>query len=338
MSELAVWSLTIPADGEVAVSPANDIRLTNISFGEELPDANGRSVIKLNYIPVTALDEDEEEEEEVPEATTVLTALTAGKIEQTTINLVIKEGNDYSFFNTGKNPVYVTGNYIEDFDQAPSDDEDDSDDEDGYDLREVSSDVEMDPTELEGLDDSDASRFEEVEDIPEPKNAKASKRPRDSDVAEADAQKPPKDKKNKKLKAENGTAVPAEESFDKKEKKKEKKDKAPVTRELPGGLKLHDAKVGTGPEAKKGSRVSVRYIGKLENGSIFDKNTKGKPFQFVIGKGNVIKGWDEGIAGMRAGGERVLTVPPAMAYGKKGVSGIPANATLKFEVKLLEVA
>lgn len=81
----------------------------------------------------------------------------------------------------------------------------------------------------------------------------------------------------------------------------------------------------------------MRYIGKLQNGKTFDSNTKGKPFNFKLGRGEVIKGWDVGLAGMRIGGERRLTIPPNMAYGKQANAGIPANSTLIFDVKLLEV-
>ncbi|KAG2015678.1 peptidylprolyl isomerase, variant 2 [Coprinopsis cinerea AmutBmut pab1-1] len=290
MAEVELWSFVLPGGAEEEISPPADIRVTNAAFGEELPDANGRSVVKLVYEPLSGPDDEDEDEDEEKEdededrelAETVLTALTAGRIEQTTLNVVLKEDRQYVLVNTGKNTVYLTGNYIEQMDEPPydSDEEEYSDEEDAYDLREVSSDVEMDPLELEGLDDldTDASRFEEIEE-PAPKSAKRS---RDSEAEEAPKAK---DKKSKKLKAEDGKAVPVEataEKADKKEKKKEKKEKDTKTKgsnvkELAGGLKIQDSKVGEGPEAKKGSKVSVRYIGKLENGKVFDKNTKGKP-------------------------------------------------------------
>lgn len=85
-------------------------------------------------------------------------------------------------------------------------------------------------------------------------------------------------------------------------------------------------------------KVGVRYIGKLTNGKVFDSNTKGAPFVFRLGGGEVIKGWDVGVAGMNVGGTRKLTIPPALAYGSKGAPpDIPKNAVLEFEVKLLEV-
>ncbi len=106
---------------------------------------------------------------------------------------------------------------------------------------------------------------------------------------------------------------------------------------LASGLLIEDKKTGTGPMAKPGNRVSMRYVGKLQNGSVFDSNTKGRPFSFRLGKGEVIKGWDEGVKGMQVGSERRLTCPPHLAYGKTKLPGIPANSTLIFDVKLLEI-
>jgi FK506-binding nuclear protein len=97
------------------------------------------------------------------------------------------------------------------------------------------------------------------------------------------------------------------------------------------GIVIDDKKIGTGVAAKNGHKLGMRYIGKLTNGKVFDSNTKGKPFTFRLGKGEVIKGWDIGLAGMQVGGERRITIPPGMAYGKKGTPGIPGNSTLVFD-------
>ncbi|GAA95042.1 uncharacterized protein L969DRAFT_95982 [Mixia osmundae IAM 14324] len=111
----------------------------------------------------------------------------------------------------------------------------------------------------------------------------------------------------------------------------------PTKIKLPSGLIIEDTKVGQGPKAVKGKKIGMRYIGRLANGKVFDKNVSGKTFEFKLGKGQVIKGWDEGIAGMQLGGERKLSVPPALAYGRSGTDGIPANAWLNFEVKLVSM-
>ncbi|KAG5436951.1 hypothetical protein PCANB_001361 [Pneumocystis canis] len=101
--------------------------------------------------------------------------------------------------------------------------------------------------------------------------------------------------------------------------------KTSKTKMLEGGVVIEDKVLGKGPQVKDGSRIGVRYIGKLSNGKQFDSNTKGQPFSFVVGKGEVIKGWDIGVKGMSLGGQRRITIPSSMAYGKKAFSGIPGN-------------
>ncbi|MEO8502969.1 MAG: FKBP-type peptidyl-prolyl cis-trans isomerase [Acidobacteriota bacterium] len=106
------------------------------------------------------------------------------------------------------------------------------------------------------------------------------------------------------------------------------------------GLKYEDLKVGDGPTAQVGSTVGMRYTGTFPDGKIFDSNAgaNGQPYVLKVGAHEVIKGWDEGIPGMRVGGKRKLTVPPELAYGERGYPGaIPPNATLIFEVELLSV-
>lgn len=106
------------------------------------------------------------------------------------------------------------------------------------------------------------------------------------------------------------------------------------------GLQYMDEECGSGDEATRGSLVSVHYTGTLEDGEKFDSSLdRGEPFQFRLGEGQVIAGWDEGIAGMRVGGRRTLTIPPELGYGESGAPpAIPPNATLIFEVELLEVS
>ncbi len=106
-------------------------------------------------------------------------------------------------------------------------------------------------------------------------------------------------------------------------------------------LIIEDEKIGTGNEAKSGDTVTVHYVGTLTNGTIFDASRKrgDTGFTFVLGKGEVIKGWDQGVLGMKVGGTRKLTIPSDLAYGNRAVGGvIPANATLIFEVELLNTA
>src|SRR5262249_4376417 len=112
---------------------------------------------------------------------------------------------------------------------------------------------------------------------------------------------------------------------------------APVTTK--SGLKYYDLRAGAGSEAKAGQRVRVHYTGWLVDGKKFDSSVdRGQPFAFNLGVGQVIKGWDEGIQGMKSGGKRQLRIPPELAYGARGFADlIPPNATLIFDVELLGV-
>ena len=117
----------------------------------------------------------------------------------------------------------------------------------------------------------------------------------------------------------------------------------PKVTEMPDGLKYTDSKVGDGAVASPGATVSVHYTGWLDKdgakGAKFDSSLdRGQPFQFTLGAHQVIAGWDEGVAGMKVGGERTLIIPPELGYGARGAGGvIPPNATLIFDVQLLKV-
>jgi len=103
-------------------------------------------------------------------------------------------------------------------------------------------------------------------------------------------------------------------------------------------MKIEDVVVGSGAEATAGKLITVHYTGRLEDGTVFDSSVGRAPFEFVLGAGQVIEGWDKGFDGMKVGGKRTLTIPPEMGYGATGAGGvIPPNATLIFDVELLDV-
>lgn len=360
MTAVAVWSIVLTPGQKETIVPQADLQIKNAALGEKLSDESGRTTVRLTYINPANFDDEEEDEVDhrSPEAeiTTVLCSLTAGKIEQSACDLILESDEEYTFELIGKNTVYLYGNYIDQNANQPpydSDMESDMSDEGAYKLDDVSSDVEVHPDELQGLEDS-VERFEELSDLdedePKAEEPKPSKRPRDDamDTDEQPAEKVSKKKKAKKQKGEDGKAIPVaveekvaepkgEKEEEKKADKKDKKKQKAASKELAGGVKIRDVKTGDGKTAKNGARVSMRYIGKLQNGKIFDQNTKGKPFTFKLGTGDVIKGWDVGVAGMQIGGEREIIVPPAMGYGARKMADIPANSTLIFEVKCLEI-
>jgi FK506-binding nuclear protein len=144
-------------------------------------------------------------------------------------------------------------------------------------------------------------------------------------------------KKNKKKKtqdantSENQSPTAIAESKNKKEPLQ--------TRTFANGMIIQEMVLGKpdGKKATNGKKVAVRYIGKLKNGTIFDSNVSGRPFEFRLGVGQVIKGWDVGVNGMRVGDKRRLTIPPSMGYGSDRVGKIPQNSTLIFDVELVNV-
>lgn len=113
---------------------------------------------------------------------------------------------------------------------------------------------------------------------------------------------------------------------------------SPSTQEPIIDLKIEDSQIGQGQEVKKGDTVQVHYLGTLTNNEKFDSSyDRNQPFEFQVGAGQVIEGWDQGLLGMRIGGKRKLTIPPALGYGNQPVGSIPANSTLIFEIELIAI-
>ncbi|KAJ3119393.1 peptidylprolyl isomerase fpr4 [Physocladia obscura] len=244
------------------------------------------------------------------------------------------DGQDI-FFDDKGNPVDAAGNLI-DISTLISSDSDDNDDDDDEDDEEEAAAL------LEFLEaEKNKRKTGEGESKKTPKKAKIEELP--DDYEEEEKAKKDKNKIEEKKEEVKMDEKKAEKKKDKKDKKKDEKQekkselKSKVTTHN-NGLIVEDVVEGKGPIAKAGNKVGVRYVGKLTNGKVFDSNTSGKAFQFKLGKGDVIKGWDIGVSGMRVGGARKLTIPPALAYGSQGAPpDIPKNATLQFEVKLLTI-
>ncbi|KAL4982888.1 hypothetical protein BDW68DRAFT_169954 [Aspergillus falconensis] len=261
--------------------------------------------------------------------------------------------------------------YDEDDDEEDEDDYDLSPDEDELDMDELMMGEDDESDDLDGLENPRITEIDsDEEEAPKLVDAKGKKK-RGADEAALEINDKAKSvanseskKQQKKLKKNNGEASAVEAKPEQKETKKvqfaknleqgptpskekkpEEKKPAEKTEKSTGtlgvkevkGVIIDDKKLGKGAAAASGNTVAMRYIGKLENGKVFDSNKKGKPFTFKLGKGEVIKGWDIGVAGMAVGGERRITIPSHLAYGKKGVPGIPGNSKLIFDVKLLEI-
>lgn len=199
-------------------------------------------------------------------------------------------------------------------------------DDDDDDMEGTSSGSELEAEEDDDEEDDDDESEEEEEKTIEPPQKKSKHQ---NGVANGKAEKKQKDGKKE-------SAAPVKPS---KPVKEEKPAHASVTKTLPGGLKIEDIRVGKGPEAKSGKKVQVFYEGRLQsNNKVFDSTKSGQGFQFQLGRGEVIRGWDQGVLGMKVGSKRRITCPPSFAYGAKGSPPIiPSNATLVFDVELRNV-
>ncbi|KAK0731211.1 hypothetical protein B0H67DRAFT_476190 [Lasiosphaeris hirsuta] len=321
-------------------------------------------------------EEDSEDGDDLEFEDYVVCTLDTERNFQQAIDITIQENEQIFFVVTGTHAVYLTGNYVITGDEENSD-EDEEDDEDydlppglgDMDDSELSDELD----EIEGVsrikeidtDEEDAPKLvsakkskkrpaeEEAEGLDEmmsqdgkklsKKQLKKLKTAEGKAAAAESAAKesPASAKSDKKVQfakeLEQGPTGPAKQQAEKAAERVGKAEKPAAGVKVIQGVTIDDRKVGTGRTVKSGDKVGMRYIGKLTNGKVFDANKKGAPFTFKVGKGEVIKGWDIGIVGMSVGGERRLTIPAQHAYGSKSLPGIPANSTLVFDVKLLEI-
>ncbi|KAL1920422.1 uncharacterized protein VTP21DRAFT_799 [Calcarisporiella thermophila] len=246
------------------------------------------------------------------------------------------------------------------------DDEDEEDDED-YVMKEGEDESEEEDEEDEEFSDEDdqeveenekESDQEEVEKSIEKKEGKIgakeqesqkkkSKEKKKEEAESKDQEKKAVDAKKEatsKVESSNNANESGKESEEATEESKTKNEKKPKEqpvkqRKLANGLIIEEKSRGNGARAKFGKKVGIRYIGRIHGGKVFDKNVSGPPLYFTLGKGEVIKGFDLGIDGMLLGEQRKLVIPAALAYGAKGnaKAGVPKNATLEFDVKLVSI-
>ncbi|KAI8051683.1 hypothetical protein BDF22DRAFT_691730 [Syncephalis plumigaleata] len=328
---LGFWGLHVEAEKQYTQEVDTSFRVSMASFGKKVSGNERSSVIAV-----------------VDGKEYVLCNLIPNKIEQQPLDVIFSMGEEITLYVTGKNEVFLTGNYIPDADG--DDEEDDEDDEEiDSDELDMDSDEELDSEEeakllkliaqddedIEYSDEDEEEEEEEEKPVPVKKVKEVANTKRKAEEVPVQTSKEKKNKKEKKEKKENTAA--SEPAVKKEEDKKSKATKS-NRKELSNGLIIEDVETGTGPKATKGKRLAMRYIGRLMNGKVFDQNTKGKPFNFKLGKGEVIKGWDQGIDGMQLNGKRRLTIPPKLAYGARGAPpDIPANATLQFDIQLVGI-
>ncbi|EDX12838.1 39 kDa FK506-binding nuclear protein [Drosophila simulans] len=331
-----------------------------------------QTIIKSFHISGVALDKGQEAKLYLAaEKQEYIVATVTKAIPQVSLDLNFSKGDRIMFYTAGDASVSLLG-YLHDIDSEDDDDDEltieklmkvknsqkseDDEDESGEEEEETDED-----SQIIGEYESFLENGEEEDDDDEDNEESGEEDEEDSDDSEAEEEQPkakvaklsPGASGKKSAKEQNGVAKKEEAKQQQKKKEKpEAKKEQPKAKEpakqqraskeprtITGGVKIVDQVVGKGEEAKQGKRVSVYYIGRLQsNNKTFDSLLKGKPFIFGLGGGEVIKGWDVGVAGMKVGGKRVITCPPHMAYGARGAPPkIGPNSTLVFEVELKAV-
>merc|ERR1719266_300063 len=295
------WSLRVEADKTVDIDqpaiPNYIVHITNACFGPEVKK-NSRSVVMVTT-------SSEEETDAVP-----LCVLKEGQIENQSLDLLFNESATMTVQGNKPSTVYLTG-YL----QPP-----------------IMPDM-MNP-DMEDMDEEMIMRQLAAQ------REQATEDAKDSSEEEEEVEEPPT-KKQRTTKGQKATANGAKKEEPKrkgqseeevKPKKNKKKGKQAVNK---NGIKFKQLKEGTGTPAKKGDKVRVYYVGQTEDKEVFDKAITGSGFEFTLGKGEVIQGWDIGVLGMKVGGKARMTIPSKLAYGEEGSPPqIPSNATLQFTVEI----
>ncbi|XP_052857000.1 39 kDa FK506-binding nuclear protein [Drosophila gunungcola] len=336
-----------------------------------------QTIIKSFHISGVALDKGQEAKLYLAaEKQEYIVATVTKAIPQVALDLNFSKGDRIMFHTAGDASVSLLG-YLHDIDSEDEDEEftlenllkgkegkknkkAEADDENESGEEEEEGDEDTDDSQLIGEYESFLENGEDEDDEEEDDESGEEEDDDSEDDSEAEEEQPkakvaklsPASSAKKSGKEQNGVvkkeeAKPQQKKKEKPEAKKEqpkakeqaKQQTTGEPRTITGGVKVQDVLAGKGEEAKPGKRVSVYYIGRLQsNNKTFDSLLKGKPFKFSLGGGDVIKGWDVGVAGMKVGGKRRITCPPAMAYGARGAPPkIGPNSTLVFDVELKAV-
>jgi len=335
------WSQTLTEgenDMEPPSAPGLWIRITGVSFGAQV-QPKSRSVVLLK----------DEEGKESPVA-----VLLQGSHEFQSVNLLLNMPFTLVLQGSKVSPVTLSG-HLEvpppQFEEDDGMDFEDVDDEDEQEaalrerllgkkrsLQQMKAETEK-PTKGK----KQASKEAEEEATTETGKAEEDEAPALVEEAKESQEDEPPTKKRKTEGSNGDKKSPTGGSQEAKSpqeqgagKGKGKKNKDWVT--MKNGLKFRDMKVGTGQPIRNGQRAGVFYVGQLPDKSVFDKKLSEPAFEFTLGKGDVIKGWDQGVKGMKVGGKRRLEVPPSLGYGAEGTDGIPPNSTLTFTVELKKIS
>eukprot|EP01095_Lingulamoeba_sp_RSL-Kostka_P014674 TRINITY_DN650_c0_g1_i1.p1 TRINITY_DN650_c0_g1~~TRINITY_DN650_c0_g1_i1.p1 ORF type:complete len:331 (+),score=168.16 TRINITY_DN650_c0_g1_i1:50-1042(+) len=327
------WSLKIPANTPTPLNCLEDLRISQATLGECKDD-------KRHFVKITYMDLIEDENR-----TTIITSLSKNGESSKTLDVCFDRSDSLTFKCTAD--VYLCGSYIIDLsnfseeeeeedegmmlpegwthDQVEkylsgqdfvedSDEEDSEDEEDEQKIREIE-------------EDDEVLEFKDQGDVPQDILASIEKK-LNKKRKQPDSKRAGKEPEKKKAKRRDST--------EEKTPEKPQGKKAARTKKTKSGLIIEDVQIGKGRPCTPGKQVTVHYIGRLKkNNKVFDR-TKKQPFEFRLGVGEVIKGWDEGVRGMKSGGKRILTIPPKLGYGKRGAPpDIPPNSTLVFEITLV---
>ena len=282
-------------------------------------------------------------------------SLREGGVESVNLDLLLEDYSEFSI--VGNASIHLTGYHMPQDDDGPGFEGDDGDDEDfeafeedpdllGFDAdglpiyMDASDDSEEDEDEDDDDDDDDVPRNDVlIEDVTENQEEDDSEESEEEEEEEEEEEDEPPKKKKDIVEPAKRKAMDVDKDSKKKPKSEQPAEKKSKAKKYPNGFEIHEVQQGkaSGKLAKPGKRISVRYTGRLTNGKVFDQTKGKKTFQFRLGVGEVIKGWDRGFEGMRVGDKRKLVVPPQMGYGSSKVGPIPANSTLIFDVELIDV-